>query len=134
MLLHGSATPTIKRLLLHPLPLVSIYVIMDIAGEYMSVMEQLNRVSAEIAIRVHKASTHLTSSTIHTLFMLEQRLSEFRSLEPLDLKPFKILHGSEILARVIKSFIFSKLCPPIRETPIGTIGIIQYVQCIPAPF
>jgi hypothetical protein len=120
--------------LLIALPLVSIYVIMDIAEEYMSVMEQLNTVSAEIALRVHKATTHLTSSTIHTLFALEQRLLEFRSLEPFDLKSFKILNGSKILTRVIKSFIFSKLCPPIRETPKMTTGTIQYVQCIPAPF
>ena len=107
---------------------------MEIAERYLTVMDELAHLSTETAIRVRKAN-YLTPSTLERLFLLNQRLVEFRELEPLNMKSLQIVRGSQILTSLIKSFIFSKLVRPMRETPIVTTSLlIQYVQCIPAPF
>lgn len=114
------------------LPSSALYVRMEIAERYLSVMDELARLSANVAIRVQK-SHNLSPSTLHTLFEVDERLATFRSLEPLNLKPVKNVRGVQILTRVIKSYIFSKILRPMRETPIGS-STIRYVQCIPDPF
>ena len=109
-----------------------VYARMELAEGYLWAINELTQLSATVATRLHKSS-NVPPETRRMLLEIEERLSEFRSLEPLNLKRIKIARGFQILTSYIRSFIFSNLRRPIRETPIVTTAI-QYVQCIPEPF